>query len=342
MPEPDHDDRPGPAEARSKLRMESERQKGDEEGQMMRFQKILGVFDTEERDTKALKLAKRLARESGGRLTVVYVIPPLPSEIPESIGLDDLKATLVQAAEANLKSVVRSLPEYNVPVAIRVGWGHTAEEVSRLVLSEGHELVVKGSSGRKGLPGRLLGSVDMRLLRKCPCPVWLVKPDAHDQVKRILAAVDPITTEESHRVLNEEILRLGLSVAEMEGAELHVLHAWSPWGESLLRSRMRSDQYGEYLKKTRSRAAKAMTELLRPFEEEIHQVNRHFLDGEPEEVVPEFVRNMEVDVVVMGTVGRTGVPGFLIGNTAEKILADVECSVLAVKPKGFRSPVEVG
>ena len=64
------------------------------------------------------------------------------------------------------------------------------------------------------------------------------------------------------------------------------------------------------------------------------------MEGEAEDVVPDFVRTHEVDVVVMGTVGRTGVPGFLIGNTAEKILADVECSVLAVKPKGFLSPVE--
>jgi nucleotide-binding universal stress UspA family protein len=46
-----------------------------------------------------------------------------------------------------------------------------------------------------------------------------------------------------------------------------------------------------------------------------------------------------VDVIVMGTVCRTGVAGFFIGNTAEKILNQVECSVLTVKPEGFESPI---
>lgn len=43
---------------------------------------------------------------------------------------------------------------------------------------------------------------------------------------------------------------------------------------------------------------------------------------------------------IMGTVGRTGIPGFLIGNTAETVLRQVACSVLAVKPTGFVTPVQ--
>ncbi|MGD2124000.1 MAG: universal stress protein [Gemmatimonadota bacterium] len=309
---------------------------------MKEFQKILAIFDTEERDAMALNLASQLARNSGGQLTVVHVIPPLPSEIPEGIsGLEDLKATMVHAAEATLGKAVGRLDKAGVPVRTQVCWGHTAMEVSRLVMTSGYDLVVKGTGRRKRLSGQLLGSVDMRLLRKCPCPVWLIKPDGHDYVRNVLAAVDPISSDGEHERLNELILRLGISLAEMEDAEFHALYAFSPWGESLLRSRLRSEQYHEYEKQLRARAAKAMTNLLRPFEEEVPQLNRHLLEGDPEDVVPEFVRTREVDVVVMGTVGRTGIPGFLIGNTAEKILADVECSVLAVKPEGFKSPVEV-
>ena len=45
--------------------------------------------------------------------------------------------------------------------------------------------------------------------------------------------------------------------------------------------------------------------------------------------------------MVMGTVCRTGVAGFFIGNTAENVLHQVNCSVLAVKPQGFVSPVKL-
>jgi nucleotide-binding universal stress UspA family protein len=53
-----------------------------------------------------------------------------------------------------------------------------------------------------------------------------------------------------------------------------------------------------------------------------------------------YVEDNQVDVLTMGTVCRTGIKGFLIGNTAESILSEVTCSVLALKPDGFESTVE--
>lgn len=54
--------------------------------------------------------------------------------------------------------------------------------------------------------------------------------------------------------------------------------------------------------------------------------------GEPEDVIPEFVVAEGIDLVVMGSVARRGIPGFLIGNTAERVLDRLPCSVLVVKP----------
>jgi nucleotide-binding universal stress UspA family protein len=48
----------------------------------------------------------------------------------------------------------------------------------------------------------------------------------------------------------------------------------------------------------------------------------------------------DIDILVMGTVARTGIAGFIIGNTAENILQTVTCSLLARKPNGFISPVQ--
>jgi nucleotide-binding universal stress UspA family protein len=63
--------------------------------------------------------------------------------------------------------------------------------------------------------------------------------------------------------------------------------------------------------------------------------------GEPGEVIPEFVVSEGIDVLVMGTVARGGIPGMLIGNTAERVLRTLPCSVLTVKPDGFVSPVRL-
>jgi len=56
-------------------------------------------------------------------------------------------------------------------------------------------------------------------------------------------------------------------------------------------------------------------------------------------VIPELVKHKDIDLIVMGTIGRTGIPGMIMGNTAERLLDRVECSILAIKPEGYISPV---
>ena len=67
----------------------------------------------------------------------------------------------------------------------------------------------------------------------------------------------------------------------------------------------------------------------------------HLLKGEPRVLIPELVQQERIDLIVMGTVCRTGIPGFIIGNTAENVLQHVDTSVLTVKPEGFVTPVTV-
>ena len=67
----------------------------------------------------------------------------------------------------------------------------------------------------------------------------------------------------------------------------------------------------------------------------------HFLKGDPAALITDLAAEHAIDLIVMGTVCRTGVAGFFIGNTAENVLQQVDCSVLTVKPEGFISPVKL-
>jgi universal stress protein E len=64
------------------------------------------------------------------------------------------------------------------------------------------------------------------------------------------------------------------------------------------------------------------------------------LKGNPEKIIPQFIEEKKIDILAMGTVARTGIPGFIIGNTAENILQKISCSLLALKPNGFVTPVK--
>ncbi len=67
----------------------------------------------------------------------------------------------------------------------------------------------------------------------------------------------------------------------------------------------------------------------------------HLLKGKPRQVIPKQVKMLSPDLLVMGSLARTGTSGFLIGNTAEAILNKVSCSVVIIKPSGFKAPTHL-
>jgi nucleotide-binding universal stress UspA family protein len=196
---------------------------------------------------------------------------------------------------------------------------------------------------RRGLKGRLFGSTSLHLIRKCPCPVWVMKPTRRERFHRILAAVDPMFAEEEKNLLNIKIMELATSLAQMEQGELHIVHAWNFRGDDLLgiRGRMPSETIDQLANQTRAIHKKGFDDLIGKYS--LKNLNHwlHFLKGDPAVRITDLAAKERIDLIVMGTVYRTGVAGFFIGNTAENVLQQVDCSVLTVKPEGFVSPVKL-
>ena len=182
----------------------------------------------------------------------------------------------------------------------------------------------------------------MHLLRKCPCPVWVMKPTRRKRYRRIVAAVDPDALDSERDALNVTILDLATSLARLEGGRLSVVHVWSLPGETFYRSGrigVPRKELEAMLAEAEEASQQRVDELLGRYALDDVRHDTHLLKGEARDRIPELVRETKADLLVMGTVCRTGVPGFFIGNTAENVLQHVDCSLLAVKPKGFVTPV---
>jgi len=224
-------------------------------------------------------------------------------------------------------------------------------EVIREVLKAGHDLLVKTAEDPEWLD-RLFGSDDMHLLRKCPCPVWLLKPGGSRRFRNILAAVDVDDAHDTEdravrQALNDQVLQLSASLAISEFASLHVGHAWDAVGLGSLhrnfsgKIRSQLDFYTEQVRLHRKENLdRRLQRLATDVGPNTLDLQPHLVKGAPREVIPALAESVEADLVIMGTVARTGIPGFIVGNTAEMILSQITCSVLAVKPPGFTSPVE--
>ena len=312
---------------------------------MQRFKKILLLFRDERVDQASLLRAVALMRTNRARLTVVDVVQELPRNVRTLVSADhplDLQKLVIKDRTQQLEATLAPLRADGIRVAAKVLCGTPFLEVTREVLRSRHDLVILTAEGRGGAKERLFGSTSMHLMRKCPCAVWVLKRTRKTRHSKILAAVDPDPSDDQRQALNVKILDLASSLARMENSRLHIVHAWRLAGESSLRrgfARVSAAKLSEMLREIRGQHEQHLERLLEgcPLQKIRHQV--HLLEGDADKLIPALAAAEKVDLVVMGTVCRTGLPGFMIGNTAERILQQVDCSVLTAKPDGFATPV---
>lgn len=306
---------------------------------MQRFKNILLVLSPEVESSATLKKAASLAEKNGARLTLISVVerhPMLRNYLEKPSPL------VIQAVTSErhvwLEQQLKPIQEKGLDVQSVVALGIPFIEIIKEILRQQNDLVIVTAEKEKSISMRVFGSTSMHLMRKCPCPVWVVKRAQNWPYTRILAAVDPLSPIQQEDPLNLLIMKLASSMARNEEGELHIIHVWNNFGGNYGINRSLTEdeiQYDKIQYKNNFDALLGQVDLtgLKSYV--------HFIEGEPQACISELVVDKSIELLVMGTVCRTGIAGFLIGNTAEEVLNQVDCSVLTVKPDAFLTPVKL-
>lgn len=311
---------------------------------MRHFHNILYVSRGVDDETDGLKQALSLARNNNAELKALLIAPELPKDMKDyeakykASMIDDMREAILKTADSI------KLSEADVKFEIELEADKTpATRIIQHVLQNDHDLIIKETETRGKKTG--LKAIDMDLLRKCPCPVWLCRPIEQSRKDiKVAVAIDPKTEEAAAIALSRRMLELAQSLAEDCSGELHILSCWDYEFEEYLR-------HNPWVKTNESEIQEAVYHTERSHKTALdglineagirEKVNKtHHIRGEADEKIPAFIIDHKIDILVMGTVARTGIPGFIIGNTAENIIQKVPCSLMALKPKGFISPVK--
>ena len=321
---------------------------------MKRFKNILLITKQNDVNSPDIKRAVSLARSNAANLTIADIVPGLPlmdRQFTPSPGIESVLDGLGEKRLNELKLMAKELSE-NMDVTPLVLQGTPYLEIIRVVMQQKFDLLIKISEPEESFSAKIFGSTDFRLLRKCPCPVWLLKPDTLLSFRSILAAVALETFDEDEDIdsLNKQILEMATSLALEESSELHIVHAFKIFGEDILNlplaGYIAGDEIREWMKSQRHDIEKQfshVTELLKKQlkDSKMEKLNPqfHLEEGDAKEVIQRMIKENKVELVVMGTVARSNITGLLMGNTAENILNRISCSALTVKPSSFKSPV---
>lgn len=310
---------------------------------MRRFQNILYVTRGTADETDALKQALGQARASSASLCAFVVGPALPKKLAEYES--SYEASLAERMKASIESTQTALkirPD-EMKAAVEVECGDTpAVRIVRRVLRGAHDLLIKEAE----VEGRDAGvrALDMQLLRACPCPVWLSRPISHSRSDiRVAVAVDPMSAEPASQDLAIQLLQLSRVLADSYSGELSIVSAWDFQFEEYLRhspwARMSDEAISDNVLTAQRDHQTALDELIAKAGLG-GRFSVHRPRGEADQAIGQAVDELGIDILVMGTVARTGIPGFVIGNTAENTVRQVRCSLIAVKPNGFVSPIK--
>ncbi|MEO6809254.1 MAG: universal stress protein [Isosphaeraceae bacterium] len=281
-----------------------------------------------------------LAGKTGARLTFLSAIDLT------AILLDDLtennRLVLTRTIDADagrvLTELVRQAKEQGVEAeSIFVhgkGWLELIQQVSR----GRHDLLLVGARALNGADVRriLMGSTAQKLVRRCPCPVWVTRPGPLDQPLNVLVANDL-------KPVSEPALRLAVELGQALDANLHLLHVAEYPLFSLCLTSLPDEIGPDYQNKVRARAEQTLRAQLdqATLGVSTKPIQVHLMDciRNPDESILQFIKEHQIDLLIMGSVGRSGVAGIMIGNAAERLLPNVTCSVLVVKPPDFVCPI---
>lgn len=288
---------------------------------MHRFKKVGVVVNIENLVPNAIKQASNFVKHNRSTVHILCATPIM----------------LLQKQADEVKSFLDEIADFKYTLTFL--HGKPVVEISQYAAANELDMLLIDAEKQGGLKRLFFGPLSLALIRKAPCAVWVVK-DEDETHKKILIPIDP--DEEVTAVdLNDKLLEIGASYAKLYGAKATVITVWHLAGEGLLESPRLGTSKAE-IREMKQEIKFAHDENLKKVVNRkkaiLKDIDIQTIEGDPGHSIVDFVSKHEIDMVIMGTVSRTGISGFVIGNTAETVVNQIQCSLMAIKPDGFVSP----
>jgi len=306
------------------------------------WRRVLAATDFSLDAEFAVQRAVAIARACGGSVTLAHCLPHLRRAAYSAVWAARISADspegeafqreLRRRSDEQLRQLATAVQTPGVETLTQTLLGEPWVELVHAVQEEHFDVVFAGSRGQSLWSELLTGSTAKKLLRHCPCDVWVGRGPGHHMPKRILAAAD--FSDVSCRAVSR-----ALWLAAMLNAEVWVLHVidTADVPEDLAD---RAGSLRSIREVIREEAAKRLRDFLHEVPAGAEVVQQETAFGDAWRELRRYASEIAAELIVCGTFGRSGFRGLLLGNTAERLVDHSGISVLAVKPANFQSTVE--
>lgn len=305
---------------------------------MINYQHILAVVEIERDTQPALSRAQELSDKTGATITAMLVVYDLSYDMTTMLSPDEreaMKDAVTKEHASWLTEHLRQLGFSHVDIVVQ--WNNRAfEAVIHHVIDNNIDLVVKATKRHDDLASVIFTPTDWHLLRKCPSPVLLVKEHDWPEGGQIISAVNVGSEDDEHNLLNDKLTVIANDYAKLLNGNVNLVNSYpsTPLNIAIEVPEFDPDAYNNSVKHHHQAE---MANHAKKYG--IPTTSTYVKEGLPEKVIPMIAKDIDAELVIIGTVGRVGLSAALIGNTAEHVIDELDCDVLAVKPDGFVSPL---
>jgi nucleotide-binding universal stress UspA family protein len=283
---------------------------------MAHFTKLLVGVDGSEASLHALRESIHLARSEGvNRVMALAVVPPYEGDL-RLVGVKDIKAVLREPCEKALEAIVEVAEAEGLPIQSACVEGKPHEELVDFAAAHGFDLIVLGTRGHS-LEKVLLGSVTARVIGYSPVDVLVVPKDAAIGWQKILCATDG-------SAYGKLVADRAAAIAKSHGAHLSLLSANDLPLEYCAEA---PEVSADLLKKARGHVEEARVRI----ENEGMESECFVREGEAYKAIIDLAGEQQVQLIIVGSHGKSGLKRLLMGSVAERVLSHAPCPVLVVK-----------
>ena len=299
---------------------------------MLDINHILVVLDSEHPEQPAFDRALALASSVKADITILGSCYEAYCEESSSLEIDTkskIKNALINNCQQWLDTFISEAEKKNIEISTEVHWQKNLHNaVMASMNTSNFDLVIKGTKPHS-IVDRIFTHSDWNLLRHCPAPVLLVKSAKPWANNRILASIDATSHDEGHKLINENILDFAEHLADHFSTDLHLVNSYPmvALAFAMVPEVTAPDDIQKYITEQHKVECEYYANKY-----SINDDHIHITEGDPDDVVEVMAKEIEADLVVIGTVAREGLSGVLLGNTAERIIDRVLCDVLVIKP----------
>jgi universal stress protein E len=289
------------------------------------IQSVFVVMARPKHKQVALKRAQEIQQAKGARLRLVafcWNAMCEQSDVFSGHQRRAMKREILREREQWLRDQVRDAGLANAEVSIEVQW--TADIASWVSENALEDVIVKSVHHSKTLTHTPL---DWELLRQCPKPLLITAARRRKVSGNVLASIDLRSTNAQHRAMNLRVLEAASEFARIRNGKVQVVNVVE--FSQVLRDLDIIDTR-QVRKEAVAQSRELLDALLQPFG--ILRKSVHMPVGKVGQMVATTARKINADLLVVGTSARRGAQGFMLGNSAERILSKAPCDVLAVHP----------